>query len=86
MRGGRRRPYKLHDGPGGYSRCRACGAPIRWLLTPLGRLMPSDAAAVGADETHFDHTRHTSHFASCRQADMWRKPWAKEKGAPEGAP
>lgn len=85
--GNRPRTYaarKWHDGPGGQSSCKSCGEPIRWLLTPKGKLMPTDAAGVGPDETHFDHTRHRSHFESCRQQDLWRKPWLP-KQSPGGA-
>lgn len=65
---------QYHDGPGGYARCRNCGDPIRWLLTPNGRMMPTNAEAVGPGETHFDRDRHTSHFGTCRQLDFWRGP------------
>jgi hypothetical protein len=81
----KRKGIKHYDGPGAFATCRSCGDPIRFLLTNRGRLMPTNAAEVRFEETHFDHTRHTSHFATCKQADMWRKPWRKE-GAPEGAP
>ena len=75
---------KHHDGPGAFGHCRSCGDPIRFLLTPRGRLMPTNAEGVDFEATHFDHHKHTPHFATCRQADMWRKPW--KEGAPEGAP
>jgi hypothetical protein len=78
-------PRHHHEGPGAYGNCRSCGAPIRWLLTPLNKYMPTDAANVGHEETHFDHKRHTSHFATCLQADMWRKPWDKKSPASSGA-
>jgi hypothetical protein len=29
------------------SRCRSCGAPIRWAMTEHGRRIPLDAASVG---------------------------------------
>lgn len=60
--------------PGAFSHCRSCGAPLRWLLTPKGKRMPTDATTVEPGETHFDHRKHKSHFATCGQADMWRKP------------
>lgn len=76
---------KWHDGPGGHGICKSCGDPIRWLLTPKGKMMPTDARDVGADETHFDHERHKSHFETCRQADMWRRPWVPKQSPGGGA-
>ena len=55
------------------------------LLTHHGRLMPTDADGVDFEATQFDPHKHTSHFFTCRQGDLWRRP-LKEKGAPEGAP
>lgn len=86
--GNRPRTYaarKWHDGPGGYGSCRSCGDPIRWLQTPKGKMMPTDASGVGPDEVYFDYARHKSHFESCRQMDLWRKPWVVPKQSPGGA-
>jgi hypothetical protein len=41
--------------------CRSCGADVVWITTTLGRKMPVDP---GTGE---------SHFATCPQADKWRK-------------
>lgn len=41
--------------------CRACGASIRFESTASGKLMPVDADG-------------TSHFATCPQAERFRKP------------
>lgn len=66
------------------SRCRSCGAPIVWVVTPNGNSMPLDAKTVtlwqiepeGAQEGS-PRARpvqvRASHFASCPQADAWRK-------------
>jgi hypothetical protein len=35
--------------------------------------MPVDAASTEEADTHFDYKRHVSHFATCAQADMWRR-------------
>jgi hypothetical protein len=60
------------DSPGAFGHCRSCGAPINWLLTKQGRYMPVDAGTVEEGDTHYDYKRHISHFATCKQADMWR--------------
>jgi hypothetical protein len=41
--------------------CRSCGADVVWITTDRGRKMPVDP---GTGE---------SHFATCPQADQWRK-------------
>jgi hypothetical protein len=48
---------ELRDPP---ARCRSCGAAIAWAMTPAGRRAPLDRDG-------------TSHFASCPQAETWRK-------------
>lgn len=40
--------------------CRSCGATVRWAETKTGKKMPLDADG-------------TSHFATCPDADQWRK-------------
>ena len=71
------------------SRCRSCDAEIVWAITSAGRRMPVDAAVddggnlvlvpdgddplvlvVGADDTR---PRHRPHFATCPDADDWRR-------------
>jgi hypothetical protein len=59
---------------GGATTCRSCGASIVWLKTTRGSLMPVDAGSVKAGDVEFDSKQHVSHFASCQQADQWRKP------------
>jgi len=41
--------------------CKSCGAPIYWVKTKNGKRMPVNAK------------RPTSHFATCPQANRWRK-------------
>jgi hypothetical protein len=42
------------------SRCRSCGAPIIWWITPAGRRSPHDPDG-------------TSHFATCPHAERHRQ-------------
>lgn len=42
------------------ARCRSCQALIVWTRTPHGKRMPVDADGK-------------SHFATCPQADTWRR-------------
>jgi len=59
------------------SRCRSCDAPIYWVKTALGRLMP-----VTVDQGRPGHLLPTvdsegagiAHFATCPNANDWRKP------------
>lgn len=65
--------------------CKSCDAPIIWVQTASGKLMPLDAKperrfVLGAAAGHGDGTRtaqsaetYTSHFATCPQADQHRK-------------
>lgn len=46
--------------------CRSCGAPILWCVTARGKKMPVDVPA--------DDEPTTSHFATCPNAQEWRKP------------
>lgn len=41
--------------------CRSCGAPIAWVVTNAGKRAPIDPDG-------------TNHFATCPQAESWRKP------------
>jgi hypothetical protein len=43
-------------------RCRSCGAPVEWRLTPAGKRCPYDAGT------------ETSHFQTCPDAKRWTKP------------
>jgi len=44
-----------------------------YLETKTGKLMPVDAATVQPGDTVYEHGRHTSHFATCPEADRHRK-------------
>ena len=50
---------------GGETKCRSCGAPIFWVITPKGRRMPVDPTDI-------------SHFATCPEAARWQKPSTKK--------
>jgi len=64
------------------SSCRSCGAPIVWALTLAGkripldppekRLVQRDLAADGTKVVDLEDT-WISHFATCPQADSWRR-------------
>ncbi len=45
--------------------CKSCGAPILWCVTAKGKKMPVDVPT--------DDTPTTSHFATCPDANTWRK-------------
>jgi hypothetical protein len=55
------------------TRCRSCRARIIWLPTAGGKTAPVDADTVDAEDEVFEPGKHISHFASCPQADQWRK-------------
>ena len=54
--------------------CKACGALMVFLSTRSGKKMPVDASSIEAHELMFDHTKHKSHFATCPEAEQFRKP------------
>lgn len=54
--------------------CKSCSAEIVWLVTSLNKMIPVDADSIddhGAEV--FDPDQMTSHFATCPDADKWRK-------------
>lgn len=53
--------------------CRSCGAPMVWLRAKSGKAMPVNADTAQPEDREFDHTRHTSHFATCPQAGQHRR-------------
>lgn len=71
------------------SACRSCGAEIIWAITPAGRRMPVDAApdptgtlrlaqepynvTVVVAGPSDEEPRHRPHFATCPQANEWRR-------------
>lgn len=61
--------------------CRSCGADIVWMKTVNGKSIPVDAETVhdsGAEL--FDSNFHVSHFATCPDADKFRKKKEEGKG------
>lgn len=56
--------------------CRSCGADIVWFRTKAGKRMPVDEATTQPTdrEDQLDLERHTSHFATCPDADQHRRP------------
>lgn len=59
---GQFRQVSKHGAVHDHGYCRSCNAHVCWVITPAGKKMPVD---VATDE---------SHFATCKQADHWRKP------------
>jgi hypothetical protein len=51
-----------------------------WLKTDAGRSMPVDAVTVEPGDETFDKSRHISHFATCPEADRFRKERKKNNG------
>lgn len=62
------------------AKCKSCGAEIVWVKMSGGALMPVDAkpkSMVIVNETNMDGyviMAHTSHFATCPNANSHRKP------------
>lgn len=61
--------------------CRTCGKAILWVETQSGKRMPLDYPGerrfvLESGEGMLARQRETyvSHFATCKQADHWRKP------------
>jgi hypothetical protein len=54
-------------------RCSSCRARIVWLKTAAGNNMPVDADTVESDDDQFVGERHTSHFATCPNANQHRR-------------
>lgn len=63
-------------------RCRTCGATVHWLKTAAGHTIPVDPPGVEPADAVFDFRRHVSHFATCPQADLHRKPRHRPRTAP----
>lgn len=53
--------------------CTGCGKGIVWLKTKAGNNMPVDIETTIKEDTEFDPKRHISHFATCSQANMFRR-------------
>lgn len=68
------------------STCRSCGAEIKWIETKAGKMMPVDPTPLEEGEGVLGKvvddgsgTLYISHFATCLEADSWRKPSAAKK-------
>lgn len=60
--------------------CRSCGAAIIFLrgvkiddVTGKRKLVPVNAETVDRDDYDFDAKKHKAHFATCPDADQFRK-------------
>lgn len=74
--------------------CSVCGAPLLWVRWELsGRETPLDAepgprgnlAVIGGkvrnyrpDDERLGHPRYSSHWATCIDAQQWRRPKASD--------
>ena len=56
-----------------FQKCRACKAPIVWMVTKNKRWTPVDVESIKTDEVIFNPKTMISHFASCEFADKFRK-------------
>jgi hypothetical protein len=56
------------------AKCRACKAEIMWMTTTNGKKIPVDIETVGdIGATVFDPDTMVSHFATCPDAEKFRK-------------
>lgn len=55
------------------AQCRSCGAVIVWLKTSRGKSIPVNAGTAKEGDTNFDAKRHIAHFATCPEADKFRR-------------
>ena len=54
--------------------CRSCGADIVWFENPkTGKKMPVNAETVEVGDEQLDLSHMVSHFATCPQANTWRR-------------
>jgi hypothetical protein len=58
------------------TKCRSCQQLIVWFKTATGKRMPVDATTTQPTDRadQLDLKRHISHFATCTEANVWRKP------------
>jgi len=83
------------------TKCRSCGAEIKWIKTIAGKNMPVNPEAVSFDDVDESTVLvcedgtvmashgvlvdedgkdwFVSHFATCPEADSWRKPSAAKQ-------
>ena len=73
---------RVHQNP--TTRCSKCDAKIAFTVTSSGKWMPVDADSlndedvellgrVGGEKVEYRHGDHMSHFATCPEADSFRK-------------
>ena len=55
------------------SYCRSCEAPIVWMKTRQGNNIPVDPDDIDPDDEVFDYQKHTTHFATCPNANRHRQ-------------
>lgn len=74
--------FDVLDDTRGGGACRSCHAPITWfVLAKSGKRMPFDGDVVYVRTRHedgrlvgvVDGSINPSHFATCAQADSWRR-------------
>ncbi len=59
--------------------CKACGHPIVFLPAKSGKLLPINAETVQEGDTEYQGKdadgkgKHIAHFATCPEADKFRK-------------
>lgn len=56
----------------GDATCRGCGEPIEFWITPNGKKMPLSRVKVG-EQLRQNVEKLEPHFASCPEADRFRK-------------
>jgi len=54
------------------SKCKSCHAEIVWLKSKKGKNIPVDAETYHGEEG-FDFEKHRAHFATCPNAEDFRK-------------
>ena len=75
------RPAKL-------TKCRSCDAPVIWAVTRKQKWILIDATSYDHNQPWTDHAtgkaplfvhhKNVAHFATCPEADNWRRPRSKE--------
>lgn len=53
--------------------CKKCHTKIVFLLTKNNKFIPVDLKTTDPNDVAFDHTRHTSHFATCTEPEFFRR-------------
>lgn len=65
--------WEYHDAVMKVEHCRGCNAEIVWLKTAKGKAMPVDASTVKEGDAQYEHGRHISHFATCKNAKQFKR-------------